>query len=214
VLYEGMSNKSPDLSQAYGLKTPDDSKRLYADWAASYDSGFVREKGYLLHRHVARLFVEAAGTGPVLDMGAGTGICGAALRDLGTGPTDATDISPEMLDIAKQKDIYRTLFVANLLVGLPVSDEVYDGVVSSGTFTTGHVGPDGLDELLRVTKPGGLITLSINKQHFKSTRFADKLETIKGTNVGLTLIEVRIYDDTSTGPHKNDTAFVAHLRKN
>ena len=51
-------------------------------------------------------------------------------------------------------------------------------------------------------------------QHFKSAGFADKLETIKGTNAELTLIEVRIYDETSTGPHKNDTAFVAHLRKN
>lgn len=209
-----MSNKLPDLSQAYALKTPEDSKRLYADWAASYDSDFVREQGYLLHLHVANLFVQSGGTGPVLDMGAGTGICGAALRDLETGPVDATDISPEMLDIAKQKDIYRRLFAADLLAGLPVSDQAYAGIVSSGTFTTGHVGPDGLDELLRITKHGGLITISVNTQHFKNAGFAEKLDTIKANGVDLTLIEVQIYDDTSNGPHKNDTAFVTHLRKN
>lgn len=208
-----MTNKTPDLSQAYSLKTPEDSKRLYAEWAASYDSDFVREQGYLLHLHVAQQFVEAGGIGPVLDMGAGTGICGAALRDLGKGPIDATDISAEMLGIARQKDIYRDLFDADLLVGLPVSDETYAGVVSSGTFTTGHVGPDGLDELLRVTKSGGIITISVNAQHFESAGFSDKLDTIKENIADLALVEVRIYDGTCTGAHKDDTAFVIHIRK-
>ncbi|MEP2029368.1 MAG: class I SAM-dependent methyltransferase [Paracoccaceae bacterium] len=208
-----MTRKTPDLSQAYNLQTPDDSKRLYAEWAASYDGDFVREKGYLLHLHVAQLFVQAGGSGPVLDVGAGTGICGASLRDLGVGPLDATDISAEMLVVAQQKDIYRDLFVADLLAGLTVPDDTYAGVVSSGTFTTGHVGPDGLDELLRVSMPGGLITISINSKHFTSAGFGEKIETIKGKNFDVTMTEVRIYDDAATGSHKDDTAFVTHLRK-
>ena len=44
---------------------------------------------------------------------------------------------------------------------MPVDDATYDGVVSSGTFTLGHVGPEAIGELLRVTKTGGHIVISV-----------------------------------------------------
>ncbi len=157
-----MRDQKPDLSSAYALSSPEDSKRLYADWANTYDQSFAKDSRYQLHLLTARAFVQAGGRGPVLDAGAGTGLCGAELAALGTGPIDATDISPDMLAQALRKDVYRDVIEADLLEGLPVPPGSYAGVVSSGTFTCGHVGPEALPALLRAARPGAQFALSIN----------------------------------------------------
>lgn len=36
----------PDLDAAYALETPDDSRRLYADWAQTYDTSFAKDADY------------------------------------------------------------------------------------------------------------------------------------------------------------------------
>ena len=81
--------------------------------------------------------------------GAGTGAMGVFL-DGQVGPVDGTDISPEMLEVAESKKVYRRLFIGDLTARLDVESGSYRSVVSSGTFTTGHVGPDALDEVLRL----------------------------------------------------------------
>lgn len=206
-------NDTPDLDGAYALKTPEDSKRLYAVWAETYDSDFAEAHDYLAPSHVAEAFLSAKGTGPVLDVGAGTGLCGEALHALGIGPVDATDISREMLDVAESKGIYRNLFTGDLTAQLPVADATYAGIVSSGTFTNGHVGPEAIDELLRITEPGGLLALSINTQHYVAQGFEAKLKALSGRITDLRLPELRIYGPGATGEHKDDTIFVALFRK-
>jgi ubiquinone/menaquinone biosynthesis C-methylase UbiE len=209
-----MTDEVPDLESAYALKTPADSKRLYADWAKDYDQSFAATEDYQLHIHTARAFAQAGGKGPVLDVGAGTGLCGEVLARLGIGPIDATDISAEMLTEAMRKDIYRDAIEADLLIGIPVPDQSYYGIVSSGTFTTGHVGPEALDNLLRVAQTGATIALSINARHFETSGFSAKFETLETDRIkGLILHETRIYGDLATGPHKDDTALIAVFRK-
>ena len=147
-------------------------------------------------------------------MGAGTGLCGVVLAGLGVGPIDATDISAEMLDRAMRKDIYRDAIVADLHQGIPVPRESYSGIVSSGTFTFGHVGPEALDALLRVARRGAQFALSINAAHFQSSGFADKFRTLEDGRIqGLTLPETRIYGDLAAGPHREDMALIALFEK-
>lgn len=210
-----MSNDKPDLQAAYGLKSPDDSRRLYADWAGDYDKSFAAREDYQLHTHTARAFVAAAGQGPVLDVGAGTGLCGAVLAGLGVGPIDATDISAEMLEQAMHKDIYRDAIVADLTQGIPVPEESYSGLVSSGTFTTGHLGPDAIGALLRVARHGAQFALSVNARHFQTAGFAAAFNRLAqdGDISNLTLPEVRIYGDLAAGPHKDDTALIVLFEK-
>ncbi|MCR9126230.1 MAG: class I SAM-dependent methyltransferase [Rhodobacteraceae bacterium] len=203
----------PDLSAAYALNTPDDSRALYARWAETYDSGFIAENHYILHLAVARAFADAGGAGPVLDVGAGTGICGEALAALDVGPVDATDISAEMLTRAQAKGVYRATFVADVTRPLDLSDAIYRGVVSSGTFTTGHVGPDAIDELLRVASPGALFALSINARHFAAAGFEAKLQSLSGRIRDLRLPEVAIYGPGAQGDHREDTALIALFGK-
>ena len=209
-----MTRKPPDLESAYRLSSPDDSRQLYGEWAEDYDAGFATREDYQLHIHTARAFVAAGGQGPALDIGAGTGLCGSVLSGFGVGPIDATDISAEMLDQAMRKDIYRDAIVADLNIGLPVLPESYAGIVSSGTFTTGHVGPNALDEVLRLARHGALIALSINAAHFDRAGFAEKFDQLKHNAISsLSLQETRIYGDLASGPHKDDLARIALFEK-
>lgn len=211
---QGMTKETPSLQSAYALETPDDNRKLYADWAADYDQDFARQQDYHLPVHTAEIFVKAGGTGPVLDVGAGTGLCGAILANLGVGPIDAVDISAEMLDVAMAKDIYRDAIEADLNEGIPVPRDSYNGIISSGTFTTGHVGPEALDALLRVARPGALFAISINARHYEAAGFAAKLSALQDGQIrNLTLPETRIYGDNATGEHKDDIALIALFEK-
>ena len=209
-----MSDKTPNLHAAYALKSPEDNKRLYAEWAGDYDEGFAAREDYQLHIQTARAFVSAGGQGPVLDVGAGTGLCGAVLAGLGVGPIDATDISAEMLDQAMRKDIYRDAIEADLHQGLPVPRESYAGIVSSGTFTHGHLGPNVFPALLRAARPGAQFALSINARHYEALGFADALERMQNGKIeNLTLSRVRIYGSLAVGPNKDDEALIALFEK-
>ena len=208
-----MSQDKLNTTAAYALQTPDDSRRLYADWADTYDDGFVTTQAYELHTHVAGAFVKAGGAGPVLDVGAGTGVCGVALSDLGITPLHATDISPEMLEVATSKQVYDISFVSDVTGPLPRPKTPYAGIVSSGTFTTGHVGPDALDNLLTIAAPGALFALSINARHFRSAGFEAKLANLSGQIRNLSLPQVPIYGVGASGPHKDDIAVIALFHK-
>ena len=72
----------PDLDKAYSLKTPDDNIALYENWADTYDQDFAQRMDYQLPRHVADYFKQhKTMNGPVLDVGAGTGLIADCLSD-------------------------------------------------------------------------------------------------------------------------------------
>lgn len=208
-----MEKKPANLQSAYAIETPDDNKALYADWADTYDSDFVAAMKYQLPQQVASAYVSHGGKGPVLDVGAGTGAVGVLLHSADVGPIDGTDISAEMLDTAREKCVYQRLFTSDVTQRLDISDDTYGGITSAGTFTLGHVGPEPFDELLRITRPGGLLVISINKAHFVSAGFDRKIESIKGKIADLQLPERRIYGPDATGDHADDTAVIAVFRK-
>ena len=210
-----METPKPELSDAYALRTPADSKRLYGGWASTYDQEFAAGQDYLLPGLTAKAFAAAGGEGPVLDAGAGTGLCGQALRALGIEPVDATDISAAMLAEALRKDAYRDVIEANLLEGTPVPRGTYRGVVSSGTFTHGHLGPEVLPALLRVAAPGAWFALSVNAKFYEKAGFADAFDRLLSGQwiKSLTLPELRIYGPRATGAHKDDTAIIALFQK-
>ncbi|WP_299684283.1 methyltransferase domain-containing protein [uncultured Tateyamaria sp.] len=202
----------PSLSRAYALNTPADSVALYRDWADSYDADFAQNSDYILHEQVARHFTLIGGFGPVLDVGAGTGLCGEALAARGNTPIDGTDISPEMLEVAATKDVYRNLFAANLMDGLPVPARPYQGAVSSGTFTHGHVGPDGIDPILPALRPRAWVVISVNAQHYAAAGFEARMEALSSQIAELSLTEVPIYGPAATGAHALDRALLVAFR--
>ncbi|MCP3968987.1 MAG: class I SAM-dependent methyltransferase [Rhodobacteraceae bacterium] len=203
----------PNLDSAYALDGDDDIRRLYADWAETYDSGFAVDMDFDLPQKMAGAFANAGGGGPVLDFGCGTGLLGAQLAARGIGPIDGVDLSAEMLGVAARKGAYRDLIEGNLLDGLSLPEGRWAGITSSGTFTLGHVGPEALDALLPLAAPGALFALSINRAHFEAAGFAAKFDGIADRITGLELPEMRYYGKNATGEHKNDTGYIALFRK-
>lgn len=195
----------PNLKDAYALQSAEGVKDLYREWAESYAIGFSMSQGYQIPREVALAFVAAGGSGPVLDVGAGTGLVGEQLRALGVVSIDGVDLCAEMLNVASIKGHYRTLIEADVTKPLP-SDPSYRGIVSAGTFTLGHVGPEGITVLLRAAAPQALFVISVNAQHFESAGFAAKLDDLKDQITDITFKDVRIYDDRADAAHRGDIA--------
>ena len=168
---------------------------------------------YVLPDRMAAAFIAAGGTAPILDLGAGTGLLGAALRRYGLLEIEGTDISQEMLTVAKAKQVYQRVFTGDLTERLPVADASYNGVISAGTFTTGHVGPTALDEVLRVARPSAVIGITINAQHWQTAGFAKKFEAIAPQITAFDLQDVAIYGTDNASEHKDDIGKIALFRK-
>jgi len=193
--------KKIDVDSAYSLGSPADNRQLYEKWAATYDEDFVDREGYIAHREVALLFAKQLGVGPVLDVGCGTGAVGLELRKCGVANIVGVDISEQMLAIAagKRADdgtaVYKALILADLTQSLDLPSDIFKGIVSAGTFTHGHLGPEPLDELWRVAAPGAQCVLGIKTTHFDSLGFEEKLESdvSKGKISLPTRLETNIY---------------------
>lgn len=205
------------LKGALGLTGAEACLAYYRDWAASYDQGFASEMQYLLPAHVAAAFRGTGACGPVLDVGAGTGLLAEALHSMGfDDPIDAVDFSVEMLERAAEKRIYAGLFQADITRPLTLPRR-YGGIVSSGTFTAGHVGPEALPHLLSVALPQAQFALSINRRVWTSAGFDNALTALadRAHIAELQLIEVEVYGAAAAridAEHASDRAMIALFR--
>lgn len=201
-----------DLDSAYTIEGPDSAKKLYGKWAATYDSSFGEGWGYIAPREIAAVFKELSdGNEPILDIGAGTGL---VAEHLGGLTVDGIDITQEMLDVAGEKGLYRNRIVGDLLQPLTMADGTYGGVISSGTFTHGHVGPECLPELLRVCRAGALFVCGCIPQVFDGMGFGSTLAILNAQGVigPLSFRDIPIYEGKDH-PHAEDRGLVMVFRK-
>ncbi len=202
----------PDLDSAYALSGTEETKEFYKDWADTYDSSFAETRGYRSPAEVARVFKAASkGNEPILDVGAGTGLIGEEMRG---HAIDALDLSPDMLDVARRKGVYRDLITADLTGPLDLPDEVYGGVVSSGTFTHGHVGPVCLPELLRISKPGALFICTVVPDVYDSAGFGSALALLvaQGRISPVQFHDFAIYDKADDA-HADARGLIMHFTR-
>jgi len=163
------------LDAAYAATRPEEVAAIYDSWSETYDAD-MSAAGYrhpticlaLLARHLPR------GAEPLLDAGAGTGLIGEWLAITGYPRVEALDISQGMLDKAGAKGVYTALHRLAMGDALPFADGAYAGIVSAGVFTSGHVGVEGLDELIRICRPGGVIVLTV-KNTLWQAGFAERI---------------------------------------
>ncbi len=209
-----MSDSKPDRDAAYALKTPEDSIELYRKWAKTYDQDFAKANDYRNPQLIAALFAKSSdGNVPILDVGAGTGLVGEALAMHGLAPTDALDISSEMLAVAKTKGCYRDTIQADLTKPVNIADSVYGGVISVGAFTHGHVGPEAIDELLRVARSGALFALGINAGVYEAGGFAEKFILLKDKIKNFEIDETFGYGKKAQAELQKTRSIVALFRK-
>ena len=92
----------------------------------------------------------------ILDAGAGTGGIGEMLKARGYTNVDALDISQEMLNLAKGKNIYKRLICAPLVDTHmnEIQTAEYDVVLCAGCIVYGQVKPGAIEQCARFVKPG------------------------------------------------------------
>src|SRR6478735_9259213 len=139
---------------------PADSVRAMFDRIAGvYDVMNTVMTAGLHHRWRTRA-VDLARVGPgtrALDVAAGTGDLAIELASRG-GDVVGSDFSQGMLDIARKKAPGLTWEQADAMA-LPYADNTFDAVtVGFGARNFGDL-PQGLRELVRVTKPGGRVVI-------------------------------------------------------
>lgn len=207
-----MTDDGYDLDEAYQIDGPDGARRMYGDWAPTYDQSFGAAWGYIAPREIAAIL--AAEVGPeaeILDIGAGTGLVAEHLRGR---LVDALDITPEMLEVARPKGVYRNLMLGDLTQTLNIPDAAYDAVISCGTFTHGHVGPECFPELLRITRPGAVFACGTIGPVLDGAGFGSELARLvaKGQITPVAWRDIPIYEGADH-PHKDDRGLVMVFRR-
>ncbi|MEI8718791.1 MAG: methyltransferase domain-containing protein [Mesorhizobium sp.] len=165
---------------------------FYREWAISYDLDVGRD-GYCGPKIVAELAgaVQTAYLATeradiaILDAGCGTGLLGAELERLGFRLIDGIDLSEEMAERARQTRVYRQVR-GGVDLNRPLSDypsASYDVSVCCGAFTHGHVRPEGLRELARVTRPNGFVVASTRKSYVEAASFEDEVRRLQDVGI-------------------------------
>ena len=168
------------VQQAYHLESTDEMVDFYRKWAADYDRQMLDQRGYTAPSSIAKILSEQLSDtrASVLDIGCGTGLTCRLLAESGFSQLDGIDLSQEMIEVARERGIYRNLLQGDVNQPLQLETASYDGVVSSGTFTHGHVGPGPLDEIFRVLKPGGILACTVHQDLWQSMGFEDRFAAL------------------------------------
>lgn len=104
------------------------AKTGYGEWADTYEKSVPDQLDLKILERVKS--VNWQSTRECLDMACGTGRIGAWLQSKGVEKLDGVDLTPEMLKLAQEKDIYRHLTVSSVEV-TGLHEHRYDLIVMS-----------------------------------------------------------------------------------
>jgi len=150
---------------------------VYDDWADRYETELLDDWGYTSPQMAVTLlsrYCDIDGAN-ILDAGCGTGLVGELLAGAGAGGLSGVDYSQGMLDKASEKGVYQSLAKIDLNKEVPIASASYDAVTCIGTFTSTHVVPGALRELVRLTRSGGVVAFTVRDDYWEATKFVDLL---------------------------------------
>lgn len=156
-----------------------ETQKIYRDWAGSYDSD-VGAMGYATPARIAMALRQAGAnpSKPVLDYGCGTGLSGMALKAVGFDIVDGTDISPEMLDGAQAKGVYRQVWLGQPGTLGHIGRGDYPIIAACGVISIGAAPAQTLDLLIDALGPAGLLAFSYNDATLKGPDYTGLLEAV------------------------------------
>lgn len=166
----------------YSSRDNQELAERYDQWAKDYDTDLEAEFGWWgPHRAVDFLVRYVAKSARVLDAGAGTGQVGKLLAGQGYRDLIAMDLSSGMLEEARKKNAYREFH--QMVMGEPLDfpTDSFDAVISIGVLTIGHAPASSLDELIRITRPGGHIIYSLRPDVYRDSGFKEKQADLEAT---------------------------------
>ena len=177
----------PTVFNALHATNQEELEELYRVWAENYDHDVVEVIGYVGHYITTELLLKYVDNSKskILDAGCGTGLVGEILHGKNFNNIVGIDFSQPMLDQALEKNVYQSLDLADLTEKLAFEDNTFDAVICAGTFTCGHVGPEALLELIRVTKTGGYISFTVRDQEWDCLPYEKTIKELEEKNLWL-----------------------------
>ena len=156
-------------------------EHIYKNWAKKYEDDVINLAGYVGHLITSELLLSNLKDtqANILDAGCGTGLVGEILNNNEFKNLIGVDFSQEMLNIAMQKNVYQSLELVDLTKKLDYEDNLFDAVICAGTFTCGHVGPEALREMVRITKQGGYICFTVRKQEWEASPYMQIIKDLE-----------------------------------
>ncbi|NER51006.1 MAG: methyltransferase domain-containing protein [Symploca sp. SIO1A3] len=159
------------VSQVYSSQNNQELRENYDTWASNYEQDMIGDTEYLSPQKTAETLLKyVPKSAQILDAGTGTGIAGQILHQNGYRKLVAIDISSEMLNKARQKDVYSQLYQQVLGEPLDFSSNSFDAIISVGVFTYNHAPSNAFDELIRITKPEGYIIFTMRPDFYESSQ--------------------------------------------
>ncbi len=178
------TNNEDRVKWVYSSKNNSELSERYDAWAKDYDNDLSDFFGWIAPQTAAGYLAKHLDTqSEVLDAGAGTGLVGQALSELGFKNLTAMDLSMGMLKEAESKNVYKKLDQMVLGEYLDYPAGYFGAVISVGVMTNGHAGPGSFDELVRVTKPQGVIVFTLKTDVYLENGFKQKMEQLESDKV-------------------------------
>jgi predicted TPR repeat methyltransferase len=161
----GAEEATPHMTDAY-------VRRLFDQYAARYDTALTEQLAYrgpeLLRSAVSRVMAAAGRAmrfASVLDLGCGTGLCGAAFRPHADWLA-GVDLSPAMIAQAAAKNLYDYLAVGEIeafLAGEAATGKKYHLVLAADVFVYFNDLAPTLAAIARVLAPSGTVAFTVEK---------------------------------------------------
>ncbi|SDD59653.1 tetratricopeptide repeat protein [Aquimonas voraii] len=145
-------------------------RRLFDDFAGHFESTLVGKLGYATPARLAAFIREHAGDrfASVLDLGCGTGLMAVELAAEGR-VIDGVDLSTRMLDVARDKGLYRSLYASEVLEFLRGLDQRWDLIAAADVFVyIAELAPVFAAAFERLP-PGGVLAFSIERSASDAT---------------------------------------------
>ncbi len=176
-----MSDHNNHLDRAYKLDSVNETRDFYADWAATYDAE-IAENGYATPKRCAEAVSKfSSSDAVVLDTGCGTGLSGLALRAAGFAHIDGFDITDEMLNVARGRDLYRNIWLAEAGAQIDVSRGPYDVIAAIGVIGNGAAPVTFFYDIIKQMNRGSFFVFSFNDHTLEDPQFEGALNNTLDT---------------------------------
>lgn len=173
--YRSAIDLNPDLSIARYLLASADNiissdtsiteyvKSLFDHYAENFDADLLGKLEYGVPEvvnDVVRGHIKAGDKLAILDLGCGTGLCGALLKNIASR-LDGIDVSGQMIEKARERGIYDNLHNLEITEFLASSSVAYDLIVATDVFIYIAYLEPIFDAIAQSLNQGGLFAFSI-----------------------------------------------------
>ena len=167
----------PRLARNYVKLGSEEQRKIYREWADTYDRELIQDFGYVAPQIAVDSFIRKAPdrTLPILDMGCGTGLVGRLLHQAGYEHIDGIDLSPEMLEKAASHQIYQNLWEGDLTSVMNIRP-IYQGIICVGVFSHHPDHPFLIPKLLDGLRSDGFLVGTVNGKGWQDIGWSELLE--------------------------------------